>query len=259
MASAKKKTLKVLPEYRDQNGTPGFSIRRWDGTTKQYLWVPVPVTPDELRIQQREPVRLSNEPKYWLYRDRFVLQETAASEPDEFVDVLEVVVHDGGSDQYDALKREAIIKQKTKDLEQLMSQAGVPPRFTSWDLENVVRKAMMGLWPKRHSELAAHRPEETVLRIKHAVLSEENALQKLRREVQAFENFEKIGATLREPIPEQVRMFVWQRDRGRCVRCGCQERLEFDHIIALAHGGSNTERNIQLLCEACNRQKGTNI
>jgi 5-methylcytosine-specific restriction endonuclease McrA len=43
------------------------------------------------------------------------------------------------------------------------------------------------------------------------------------------------------------------------VSCGSSDRLEFDHIIAVAKGGSNTERNIQLLCEACNRAKGVSI
>jgi len=58
---------------------------------------------------------------------------------------------------------------------------------------------------------------------------------------------------------ESVRLFVWQRDKGQCAKCGSRERLEFDHIIPLAPGGSNTERNIQLLCEACNRSKGATI
>ncbi|MGH9637491.1 MAG: HNH endonuclease [Candidatus Angelobacter sp.] len=67
------------------------------------------------------------------------------------------------------------------------------------------------------------------------------------------------AAYRREQIPESVRMFVWQRDGGRCVKCGGQENLEFDHIIPVSMGGSNTARNIQLLCERCNRSKGANI
>ncbi len=63
----------------------------------------------------------------------------------------------------------------------------------------------------------------------------------------------------REPIPEDVRVYVWRRDGGRCVKCGSQENLEFDHIIPLSKGGSNTARNIQLLCAKCNREKGADV
>jgi 5-methylcytosine-specific restriction endonuclease McrA len=59
----------------------------------------------------------------------------------------------------------------------------------------------------------------------------------------------------REPIPKEVQREVWQRDCGKCVVCGSQERLEFDHIIAHSKGGANTARNLQLLCESCNRKK----
>jgi hypothetical protein len=63
----------------------------------------------------------------------------------------------------------------------------------------------------------------------------------------------------RKPIPDDVKMFVWQRDKGKCVKCGSQENLEYDHIIPVSRGGSNTERNIQLLCEKCNREKHDKI
>ena len=68
-----------------------------------------------------------------------------------------------------------------------------------------------------------------------------------------------IDEARRERIPEDVRIFVWKRDGGRCVQCGSQEKLEFDHIIPVAKGGSNTARNIQLLCETCNRRKSDSI
>jgi 5-methylcytosine-specific restriction endonuclease McrA len=50
-----------------------------------------------------------------------------------------------------------------------------------------------------------------------------------------------------------------QRDEGRCTSCGGNQNLEFDHIIPLSMGGSNTARNLQLLCERCNRAKGGNL
>jgi len=63
----------------------------------------------------------------------------------------------------------------------------------------------------------------------------------------------------RDHIPERVRHEVWRRDQGRCVKCGSQQNLEYDHIIPVSKGGSNTARNIQLLCEGCNRKKSDSI
>lgn len=63
----------------------------------------------------------------------------------------------------------------------------------------------------------------------------------------------------RSKIPSEVRIFVWQRDSGCCVECGSNENLEYDHIIPFAKGGSNTERNLQLLCANCNRLKSDRI
>ena len=63
----------------------------------------------------------------------------------------------------------------------------------------------------------------------------------------------------REPIPQDIQNRVWNRDGGKCVKCGCREKLEFDHIIPFSRGGSNTYRNLQLLCEKCNRQKNNKI
>lgn len=63
----------------------------------------------------------------------------------------------------------------------------------------------------------------------------------------------------RETIPQDVRDKVWQRDNGKCVECDSKENLEFDHIIPFSKGGSSTYRNIQLLCEPCNRKKHAKI
>jgi len=110
------------------------------------------------------------------------------------------------------------------------------------------------------TELEALRDRETeVLMVRRYVLRLNRSHEKLQREVEALENPMQVEDARREPIPESVRLFVWQRDRGQCVRCGSRERLEFDHIIPIIAGGSNTERNIQLLCEPCNRSKGATI
>ena len=63
----------------------------------------------------------------------------------------------------------------------------------------------------------------------------------------------------REPISEEVRIYVWRRDGGQCVKCGSRDRLEFDHIIPVTSGGASTARNVELLCERCNRSKGCRV
>lgn len=63
----------------------------------------------------------------------------------------------------------------------------------------------------------------------------------------------------RTHIAQDVKITVWQRDKGRCVACGSNESLEFDHVIPLSAGGSNSIRNLQLLCEQCNRRKGATL
>ena len=63
----------------------------------------------------------------------------------------------------------------------------------------------------------------------------------------------------REPIPQDIMDKVWNRDRGRCVKCGSQENLEFDHIIPFSKGGANTYRNLQILCKKCNIEKSNKI
>jgi HNH endonuclease len=63
----------------------------------------------------------------------------------------------------------------------------------------------------------------------------------------------------RSAIPKAVKHAVWIRDSGKCTKCGSREALEYDHVIPVAMGGSNTERNLRLLCERCNRRKGKSL
>lgn len=63
----------------------------------------------------------------------------------------------------------------------------------------------------------------------------------------------------RESIPQEVMDAVWNRDGGKCVVCGSQENLEFDHIIPFSKGGATTYRNMQILCKKCNIDKSNKI
>jgi len=62
-----------------------------------------------------------------------------------------------------------------------------------------------------------------------------------------------------EPINVDTRLFVWQRDGGKCRNCGSRHELHFDHVIPRSWGGSSTVENVQVLCLQCNLRKGASL
>lgn len=52
-----------------------------------------------------------------------------------------------------------------------------------------------------------------------------------------------------------MRRQIRERDGEFCIECGCVERLEYDHILALALGGANHPENGQILCYRCHKNK----
>ncbi|MHB8449082.1 MAG: HNH endonuclease [Mycobacteriales bacterium] len=63
----------------------------------------------------------------------------------------------------------------------------------------------------------------------------------------------------RQAILDDVKQLVWHRAGGACQSCGSKTELQFDHIIPVAHGGGNTEANLQILCGPCNRRKSAGL
>ncbi len=57
-------------------------------------------------------------------------------------------------------------------------------------------------------------------------------------------------------IPAYIRKLIFIRDKYRCVKCGSKKDLEFHHIIPDEMISSNGPKNLQLLCQRCNRMKG---
>ena len=63
----------------------------------------------------------------------------------------------------------------------------------------------------------------------------------------------------RHSIPSDLRKIIFKRDGGKCVKCGSDEELEYDHIIPVTKGGATSENNLELLCKVCNRNKSAKI
>lgn len=65
----------------------------------------------------------------------------------------------------------------------------------------------------------------------------------------------------RRKTPTKGRRFdVFKRDGYTCRICRQPGgELEVDHIVPLAKGGANTMNNLQTVCRACNRSKGTKL
>lgn len=65
--------------------------------------------------------------------------------------------------------------------------------------------------------------------------------------------------TGRKVFSKQERFQIFERDNFTCQYCGRKPpevQLEADHIVPLAKGGTNDERNLITACRDCNRGKG---
>jgi 5-methylcytosine-specific restriction endonuclease McrA len=142
--------------------------------------------------------------------------------------------------------------------------------------------AQRPLSPRVLAELSALQEDEPVVLLEHdrrrwwwfhdgfyweddGLSAEDVMALVVERELRARRKLERAHAVLRreraaeprrEPIPRELRLAVWQRDRGRCVECGGDFELQFDHVIPFSMGGATTAENLQLLCATCNREKG---
>lgn len=63
----------------------------------------------------------------------------------------------------------------------------------------------------------------------------------------------------KEPIPNEIRWAVWERDNFTCQKCGTRKFLSVDHIIPESKGGTLEMNNLQALCCTCNSRKGAKM
>jgi hypothetical protein len=63
----------------------------------------------------------------------------------------------------------------------------------------------------------------------------------------------------RSPIPWVLRLSIYRRDDFRCKTCGWRDAtgrtLELDHLKPWSAGGTDSPRNLRVLCAPCNRRR----
>lgn len=68
------------------------------------------------------------------------------------------------------------------------------------------------------------------------------------------------NAKNRTQFSKEVRERVYAKADGKCALCGRKllyEEMTLDHIVPLAMGGADIEKNLQCTCYACNSFKGS--
>ncbi len=72
--------------------------------------------------------------------------------------------------------------------------------------------------------------------------------------------FRNVELSNNRVIPSEVKKDVWKRDEGKCVLCGSNQNLHFDHELPFSRGGTSlTALNVRLLCLKHNLEKSDKI
>jgi hypothetical protein len=57
-----------------------------------------------------------------------------------------------------------------------------------------------------------------------------------------------------EFIAQSVRVVVWRRDGGKCVKCGTRDGIDFRYVVSANRGGNGSANNVRLLCAKCHEK-----
>lgn len=105
----------------------------------------------------------------------------------------------------------------------------------------------------KHRSRYASNKEEQVARVRRWQLSHPETMRVIWRNRHSRKKG-ACGSHSRDDIVD-----IREMQRGRCAYCKCDvgRKYHVDHIVALANGGANHRRNLQILCPSCNMSKHT--
>lgn len=164
-------------------------------------------------------------------------------------------------------------------LRKALERAGlVPQRYMNATKEELL-KILISLWEKT-LEIEGRRPYQTDLKAygfpcspdlfkrkfgtwRKALVAAYNSINEDNVEMEVSTADTNTGnhsepKEKRGSISIRKRFFVMKRDSFACVKCGSSGhgvRLEVDHKIPVASGGTDALDNLQILCFECNRGK----
>lgn len=95
--------------------------------------------------------------------------------------------------------------------------------------------------------------------VKALVLQRERTHQRKLQTAHSLMRAEEDGRPTRTAVPVEIRRVVFERDGGKCVECGSNFDLQYDHVLPVALGGATTVENLQLLCADCNQRKSDSL
>lgn len=129
----------------------------------------------------------------------------------------------------------------------------------NFPLVKVYEKLQMGIWTYRglfemRDYKVVHRGGRNVFEFVFTV-TEQKLDDAKRHSVEKDIDLEQT-----RQIPGKVKLAVFKRDHGVCVKCGAKDNLHFDHILPYSRGGTSLkEENIQLLCARHNLEKSAKL
>ena len=99
--------------------------------------------------------------------------------------------------------------------------------------------------------------EHIKLKVEEHVLERGDEYQKLINKIDRLRQISSNRLQInRKQISDHVLAFVLQRDLNKCVLCGDDSNLQFDHILPVSKGGNNEPENLRILCQQCNQSRG---